>query len=222
MLSKLIKRLTNRPNLRTSVTNKHDEAISLWQDTGQVYYLENTLKLTYASENGEVTLEKLTVEGIRNVIAAIDAMPEGSPLARSRVANQDDAFVISICGVTWQKKGDSVRIKAIPEAALLRSKTACFSKSQAVFRHAQSLEHDDLLTSASAGGQDGAFTYNRISLVAFTDQIARANARIAPKGKHAITVRGENFSTAFTDHEQGVIDTLLTANEGSKLQKKLE
>lgn len=220
MLSKLIKHLTNGSSRRSSVSKSSDEAISLWQDTGQVYYLENTIKLTYTSNSGEITLEKLTVDGLRSAVQTIDAMPDDSPFARSTVANQDDAFVISICGVTWQKNDCSVRIKAIPEAALLRSKTACFSKSQAVFRHAVLLEHDDLLTPASAGGQGGAFTYNRVSLAAFTDQIARANARIAPKGKHAITVGVDNFSTAFTEHEQQAIDTLLPPNDGNKLQQK--
>lgn len=220
MLSKIIKRLINRPSQRSSIIRSSDEAISLWQDTGQVYYLENTIKLTYTSNSGEITLEKLTIDGLRSAVQAIDAMPDNSPFARANVANQDDAFVISICGVTWQKNDNSVRIKAIPEAALLRSKTACFSKSQAVFRHALLLEHDDLLTPVSAGGQGGAFTYNRISLAAFTDQIARSNARIAPKGKYAITVGGDNFSTAFTEHEQGVIDTLLSPNDDDKLQRK--
>lgn len=197
-----------------------NEAVSLWQDTGQVYYLENTIKLTYTSNSGEITLEKLTVDGLRSAVQTIDAMPDDSPFARSTVANQDDAFVISICGVTWQKNDCSVRIKAIPEAALLRSKTACFSKSQAVFRHAVALEHDDVLTQSSVAGQGGAFTYNRVSLAAFTDQIARANSRIAPKGKHAITVGVDNFSTAFTEHEQQAIDTLLPPNDGNKLQQK--
>jgi hypothetical protein len=220
VLSKIIKRLANGPRHRSSVVKNSNEAVSLWQDTGQVYYLENTIKLTYTSNSGEITLEKLTVDGLRSAVQAIDAMPDHSPFARANVANQDDAFVISICGVTWQKKNDSVRIKAIPEAALLRSKTACFGKSQAVFRHALALEHDDLLTPAPASGQGGAFTYNRISLAAFTDQIARANARITPKGKHAITVGVDNFSTAFTEHEQRAIDTLLSSNDDNKLQQR--
>jgi hypothetical protein len=38
---------------------KHDNtpACSIWQDTGKVYYLENTLKLAYQSNSGLFTLE---------------------------------------------------------------------------------------------------------------------------------------------------------------------
>jgi hypothetical protein len=42
------------------------------------------------------------------------------------------------------------RIKAIAGTALLRSQTACFSQSQAVFKYASLLEHEDILTSQFA------------------------------------------------------------------------
>jgi len=220
VLSNIIKRFSsglNKESLASQQNKKHinnhkNDAVSIWQDTGQVYYLENTLKLTYTSNSGVMTLEKLSLNELPDVIKALDAMPAGSPLARATVAQQDDAYVVSVCGVTWQKSHDSVRIKALPEAAMLRSKTHCFTKSQAVFKHAFLLEHDDLLTPSIGGKKEGVYTYNRISIEDFTQQLARANERIAPPMRKSIPVHSDNFKTAFTEHEQTVIDVMLGHN----------
>lgn len=230
VLSNIIKRLSsglNKQSLASQQNKKHinnhkNDAVSIWQDTGQVYYLENTLKLTYTSNSGVMTLEKLSLNELPDVIKALDAMPAGSPLARATVAQQDDAYVVSVCGVTWQKSHDSVRIKALPEAAMLRSKTHCFTKSQAVFKHAFLLEHDDLLTPSIGGKKEGVYTYNRISIEDFTQQLARANERIAPPMRKSIPVHSDNFKTAFTEHEKTVIDVVLGHNvEQSRTEQNI-
>ena len=209
MLSRIFKNIKKRRDNTTAVQDTSQQ-VSIWRDTGQVYYLENTIKLTYQSKAGAVTIEKLSIDRLHEVVKELQALNENSTLARAEVANQTDAFNISVCGVTWQKSedGKSVRIKALPEAALLRSPTACFTKSQAVFKHAFMLEHDDLLT-PSTSGKPGIHTYNRISINQFTQQLANANARLAPTEKKKITVGFDNFSTAFTAHEQSVIDALI-------------
>lgn len=222
MLSNIIKRLKTRSNKPALIKQKEEQAVSIWQDTGQVYYLENTVKLTYTSNSGVMTLEKLSLNELPDVINALDAMPTGSPLARATVAEQDDAYVLSVCGVTWQKSQDSVRIKALPEAALLRSKTHCFTKSQAVFKHAFLLEHDDLLTPSVGSKKEGVYTYNRISIKEFTQQLERANERIAPPMRKAIPVHSDNFKTAFTEHEQKAIDVLLGDNIDSRKSENAE
>jgi hypothetical protein len=56
-------------------------------------------------------------------------------MAVATTAGQKLAFNISISGVTWQKNEYSQRIKAIAGTTFLRSQTACFSQSQAVFKH---------------------------------------------------------------------------------------
>ncbi|MBE1301931.1 MAG: hypothetical protein GJ680_18750 [Alteromonadaceae bacterium] len=183
--------------------------VSVWRDTGEVYYLENTLKLSYQSNSGAITLEKVHLNNLADVLQQIDSIAPDSPLARVDVANQASAFNISLCAVTWQKKDGSVRIKAIPDAALLRSKTSCFSKSQAVFRHAFLLEHDDLLSPTLSHTKEGVFTYNRVSIAQFTQQIQQANAKLANVYKKAISVKHDNFTNAFTDHENQIINDIL-------------
>ena len=208
----------------TSLSKEQDnQVVSVWHDTGQVYYLENTLKLTYQSKSGPITIEKLSFNAVADVLAQLQALNASSPLSRQQVANQTDAFNISVCGVTWQKSSDgtSTRIKALPEAALLRSPTACFSKSQAVFKHAFLLEHDDLLSPITSSGRAGIYTYNRISIAEFTQQLVAANARLVSKDRHKITVGFDNFNTAFTEHEQQAIEAIIgTPLENESLEKK--
>ena len=223
MLSKLFRNIRAQKENASLSRRRGNQAVSVWHDTGQVYYLENTLKLTYQSKSGPITIEKLSLNAIAEVLTQLQALDASSPLSRQEVANQTDAFNISICGVTWQKSSDgsTTRIKALPEAALLRSPTACFSKSQAVFKHAFLLEHDDLLTPTTSSGRPGVFTYNRISIAEFTQQIAAANARLSGKDKPAITVGFDNFNTAFTEHEQQTIEAIIgTQHDNESLENK--
>ncbi len=193
------------------------QTISLWEDTGKVFYIENTLKLTYESNSGSITLEKLSMQALPDLINNISLLPENSPLAIKNTANQKSAFNISLCGVTWQKNANATRIKAIPDAALLRSQTACFSKSQAIFRHATLLEHDDFLTSSLIQPKAGQFIYNRITVEQFTQQIKIANKRISEDLRKKVLINQDNFEGPFTEHESEEIERLIDIN----LQKKI-
>ncbi len=170
-----------------------------------------------------ITLEKIVLDDLPEILHQLQSVDAKTPLARKEVANQTDAFSVSVCGVTWQTSdnGDSVRIKALPEAAALRSPSACFTKSQAIFKHAFMLEHDDLLAPISSSNKPGIFIYNRISIEDFTKQIARANARIAPAQKAKVAIGQDNFSSAFTEHEQAIIDQFVQPGEPREKQLKL-
>ena len=193
------------------------QPFSIWEDTGQVYYLENTLKLTYQSNSGLITLEKLSMSELPNVIKDIELLPSSSPLAIANIEQQQSAFNISICGVTWQKNEHTTRIKAISDAALLRSQTACFSKSQAIFRHATLLEHDDFMTSSMAHPKRGMHIYNRVSVEQFIQQIVAANARISSELRKTVLIKSDNFDRPFTEHETAQIEQLININPQKKL-----
>ena len=219
MLAKIIRHLRKGKAKDKAQVLESGYKASVWRGTGKVYYLEDTLKLTYQSNSGPISIEKLSVGKLSEVLQQLTQLSENSPLAQSRTASQKDAFCVRLCGVTWQQNGDSVRIKAIPQAALLRSRTQCFSRSQAVFRHAFLLEHDDLLSPTLSHNKAGVFTYNRISIQEFTQQIMTVNARLAAPLRRAISVKAENFDTAFTAHEKQQIDSLIGCVDG---QEKLE
>ena len=187
-----------------------------------MYYLENTLKLAYQSNSGLITLEKLSLNSITETIAQIESLPLNSPMAVARTAGQKSAFNISICGVTWQKNEHTQRIKAIAGAALLRSQTAYFSQSQAVFKHASLLEHEDILTSQFAHSQNGMYDYNGISISQFTAQLKAANARLHNDLGRQVYIRAENFDTTFTEHESQQLDALIGFDEEHSTFTKIE
>ena len=220
MLSKIRSLLKRQKHSVSSIATLKRHTVSVWEDTGEVFYLENTLKLTYQSNNGTVTMEKLPLESIGGVLRTIDNMPSGSPLGRLTVANQDSAYSLSLCAVTWQTNQNSVRVKAIADAAILRSSTACFSQSQAVFRHAFLLEHDDLLSVSLNSAKEGVFTYNRVSVEDFSAQITQANAKLSDRFRKAINVQKDNFDSAFTEHENTIIEGVLNNITSSKALKK--
>jgi hypothetical protein len=216
MLSKITALLTKNRAALSADSKTQEQSVSVWEDTGQVYYLENTLKLTYQAKCGEIVMEKLNIKDLPSILADIERIPENSPLSRAVIAEQRSVFSLSLCAVTWQKKQDSTRIKAIPQAATLRSPTHCFSRSQAVFRHACLLEHDDLLSPSTHAGKEGVFTYNRISVEQFTTQITNANKRLGEQYRKAISVNPENFDTAFTQNEQNELEKLINLAPSNK------
>lgn len=209
MLNKLFEKAMGRKPIAVANPESLTNAVSVWKDTGKIYYLENTLKLTYQANSGLITLEKLSLASLPALLNQIDQLTPDSPLARSTTANQQDAFNISLCGITWQQNKNTRRIKAIPAAAVLRSKTSCFSRSQAVFRHAFLLEHDDLMSPSRIGTKAGIFTYHRVSVEQFTRQIRSANEKITGALRKSIYVRPDNFDTSFTEHETQQLEKLV-------------
>ncbi|MET1218216.1 MAG: hypothetical protein ABWW63_01130 [Glaciecola sp.] len=183
------------------VTDSRD--LSIWRDTGQVYYLENTLKITYQSQYGKMTLEQVKLADVVKILKDIQKN-EAQYIQQAEVAGQKDAICISVCAVTWQTNGETTRIKAIPEGAMLRSQHANFFRTQAVFKHEFALEHDDLLTS-NALIKPGWFTYMGISVEQFLLQIRKSNLAISPAFKRLVSVNAENFAETFTDNEKGQV-----------------
>lgn len=181
---------------------------SLWRDTGQVYYLLNTLKLSYESEYGPVTFENLNLNSLRSLLNELNNAK--SPHLKQKVtAGHTCAYNISLCGVTWQQNEDGTRIKAIPESAMLRCVSSDFKRSQAVFKHEVFLEHHDILNAPSVNHQNGVFTYSNVSVEQFIRQLEQANADISSDLKRRISVNPENFKALYSAHEQAEIDGLL-------------
>lgn len=192
------------------------ETVSVWQDTGKVYYLENTLKLSFESDIGKVTFEDLNFDKLSSILNKIE-QNDDSLFNQKTTANVTDALTISVCAVTWQQKANSTRIKAIPQAAILRSKTADFESSQAVFRHQQLLEHDDILATSQVNGREGVFTYSNVSVGQFIKQLEYTNNNLANLYKKQISVNQDNFKQAFTEKEEQSINNLLEIKNAEQM-----
>jgi hypothetical protein len=201
-------------NWLTRGINKHEITVvqetktSIWRDTGQVYYLLNTLKLSYESEYGAVTFENLNVSSLTALLAELQNT-QHTHLKQKVTAGQTFAYSISLCGVTWEEHQDSTRVKAIAEAAMLRSTQNDFVRSQAVFKHQSLLEHDDILNAPTATNKAGVFTYSNVSIKQFVAQLEHTNATISQDLRRRINVQPDNFKRLFSEREQHEVNTLL-------------
>ena len=80
LLAKIFKRFKAR-DAAIAPLNKHTgDAVSIWRDTGQVYYLENTLKLTFQSNSGAITIEKMSLESLPRVLKELQNLGGNSSL----------------------------------------------------------------------------------------------------------------------------------------------
>lgn len=191
---------------------------SIWRDTGQVYYMTNTLKLSYETKFGPVTYENLTLESLPQLLEELSAS-DNPLLQQKETADQKDAFVISMCGVTWEENENSTRVKAITEAAMLRSVQSDFKKSQAVFKHEYFLEHNDVLNAPSLSNNKGVFTYANISIEEFVTQIELANTHISADLKRRISVQPDNFKSLFSIAEEQALGKVLNVpSDGNEIQ----
>lgn len=184
---------------------------SLWQDTGEVMYLFDTIKLSFESEVGEVTFEKLKPEDVATILADIENA--NSPAMRQKITAEQTAEIrISICGISWQTHNGQIRAKAIPEAAVLRSTSADFSHSQAVFKHADLIANLDreLLFLPN---QSNVFRYNDVSVEAFIEQLETINARFSQNKDNLICLNKANYDAPFSEHEQDTLKMLNVVNE---------
>lgn len=188
---------------------------SIWRDTGQVYYMTNTLKLSYETKFGPVTYENLTLESLPQLLQELSAS-DNPLLQQKETADQKDAFVISMCGVTWEENKNSTRVKAITEAAMLRSVQSDFKKSQAVFKHEYFLEHNDVLNAPSLSNNKGVFTYANISIEEFVAQIELANTHISADLKRRISVQPDNFKSLFSAAEEQALGKVLNVSSKEK------
>ncbi|GAB54298.1 hypothetical protein GPUN_0144 [Glaciecola punicea ACAM 611] len=210
----LINWLAKRRN-NQQITSEQEIKTSIWRDTGQVYYLLNTLKLSYESEYGPVTFESLNVSSLAALLSELNDT-QHPHLKQKVTAGQTFAYSVSLCGVTWEESENSTRVKAISEAAMLRSTQSDFVHSQAVFKHESFLEHNDILNAPTSAHSGGVFTYPNISIEQFVDQLAHTNASISHKLRRRINVQPENFKRLFTEQEQSEVNALLQIEANAK------
>lgn len=202
----------SRSENNTQLAPVQKTTTSIWRDTGQVYYFLNTLKLSYQSEYGSVSFENLNLDSLTSLLSELRTTQQHH-LKQKVTAGQTFAFNISLCAVTWEESADSTRVKAIAEAAMLRSVNSDFLRSQAVFKHESFLEHNDILNAPSISNQSGLYTYSNISIEQFVGQLVHANSTISNDLKRRINVQPENFKQLFSEHERTILDNLLSPLE---------
>ena len=156
----------------------------IWQSTGEVFYLLNTLQLRYRSQYGNVSVDSFDLKELTR---------ESDDLHRKLVSEFGSEFTVSVCAVGWEKFGKQTRVKAIDNAAIFRFNQSLGIQSQAVFQHQFNNLDEVSVSDVSLANGNNVCKYNDIHLSEFIAQLLDANKRINHDRvkRHGIT--GENF-----------------------------
>lgn len=200
VLTRILSSLPRPSGQATANSPSVSSKTSYWQDTGQIYYLLNTLKLSYEGEHGQVSFEGLSPQALASLLSDIEA--DCSVHLRPKVTAQHTASLnISVCAVSWQSREGETRIKAIDSAAVLRSTTPCFSKSQAVFKHAGYVS-DNTSAPHTLPNQASLYTYDNVTPTQFLEKLVEVNADIPSQQVNKLPTNPNNFRRVFTPGEE--------------------
>ncbi|PAJ74769.1 hypothetical protein CJF42_08800 [Pseudoalteromonas sp. NBT06-2] len=164
-----------------------------WQDCGDIFYLLDTLKLTYESTEGLVTIEKLSKESLNDLM--------GGQLPLLEKIQTSQCITLSVCAVSLQNLANKKRTKAISDAAFLRLFKDRGLQSQAQFHHPElPLDNKaDALTRYDF--KRGINTVYDLSLSSFITVLTKKNADYISKFGRNSSVKSDNFDRIFTNYE---------------------
>ena len=179
---------------------------SLWEDTGEMYFLIETLKLCFESELGSVCYERIEICDALELLKQLQL--GNTPAFRQKIiASQPTEIRLSVSGLSWQTLHGNIRTRAVSDAAILRATDPEFQNSQAVFKHADRI-HDLDASILTLPNQLNIFTYEHITPLQFMEQLNRINKRFTPGKGSSVNVNRENYIAPFTEHENNAIHSL--------------
>lgn len=194
----------NRPVESLTSAAKQVNA-SLWRDTGLLFYLMDTIKLTVETELGLMSLEKLSLLDLEQIIVDIQTKADGAVLPK-QLMGQEALISISICAASWQERAGEKRIKAINEAAVLRLKQQGNCHSQALFK----CENADLTSTMEldtvCSFSPNTHQYYDITLSQFIERLVCNNKRLPTELVSVIPVNSKNFASLFSRNETSIFN----------------
>ncbi|AOT08602.1 hypothetical protein [Pseudoalteromonas luteoviolacea] len=156
----------------------------IWQNTGEVFYLLNTLQLRYKSRYGVVSIDAFDINSFfKNVDEPLDEL----------VSEFGEEFTFSVCAVAWERLGNQTRVKAIDNAAVFRFNKSLDISTQALFQHQFCSSDESRKSEVNLALSRGVFKYYNVQIGEFINQLKEANKKINHERvkRHGIT--GENF-----------------------------
>lgn len=197
--------------LKSEVTEKPQKQLQEVPESA-VFYLLSTLKLVYQAQHGKVTLEKLSKDSAINAI--LDAQTDTSN-AYTRAVDPHGLkhlFYLKVCAVCWERHGDGIRIKALPDAASVRFIDVKGSRFEAQFyHHHPDQKRDDGITPVLDPVKVGLNAPKSImgSLENFFTELGINNKHCLQHFGRQRLLAPDNFSEIFTQHEHQQLNPLL-------------
>lgn len=193
MISRLIKRKEAEivESLQRNESSKTD-----WFPCQHVYYLFDTLKLQYESENGLITAERVSTQNVEKMLEAMTSSPYLTPKYTAGITS---LCSISLCGVSWEESQYGKRVRAIPEAAVFRCENIKASSSETQLKCVGSITSPNTRLDIKTG-----LSIKKIHNLSFEEFIAtlkELNNNVPSTHSQSIQVNADNFSSDFTDSE---------------------
>ncbi|KZN45334.1 hypothetical protein [Pseudoalteromonas luteoviolacea] len=157
----------------------------IWQSTGEVFYLLNTLQLRYKSRYGMVSVDAFDINSfINNAHDPLDEL----------VNEFGEEFSFSVCAVGWERLGNQTRVKAIDNAAMFRFNKSLDSPTQVLFQHQFCASDEVNKNEVNLALTRGVFKYYNVQIDEFINQLKEANKRINHDRAKCHGITGENFN----------------------------
>ena len=171
-----------------------------WQDCGNLFYLLGTLKLTYPTNLGVITIEDLSQDSLTALSNGKLSLPEISTNLPSQ------CITLSVCGMGWETNAGQKRCKAVDNAAVFRLLNDKSLDSQSQFKHVVLLldqKSDQLSRYEFKGGTN--IIYD-LSIKQFLDFLHHENKKFTAKFGKNISIRSANFKHIFSKFEQQILN----------------
>ncbi|RXJ71574.1 hypothetical protein CS022_20415 [Veronia nyctiphanis] len=195
LLAQFVKR---RQNGATFINTENESP--RWLPNGHVYYLLSTLKLRYQSKSGLVTLEQIQEE---NLASLLRELSESECVCPKPVSNIPSIYSLTVCGVCWEECLGKVRVKAIPEAAVLRFEHVDYQRSEARFQTSFHKCDDASLSLAERGNFVPTIKkVHNVNYQEFIDILKEINGSVPAILSDAVPVCSSNFDEPFTSSDK--------------------
>ena len=193
MISRLIKR---KEDEIVESSQKDECSNTCWFPCQHVYYLFDTLKLQYESENGLITVERVSTGNVEKILEAMISSPCLPP---KYTAGIPSLCSISLCGVSWEESQYGKRVRAIPEAAVFRCENIKASSSEIQLKCAGSTASPNSRLDIKTGLSIKKI--HNLSFEQFVAMLRDLNGNIPSNHSQSIQVNADNFCSHFTDSE---------------------
>ncbi|MEM0910289.1 MAG: hypothetical protein AAGJ37_04900 [Pseudomonadota bacterium] len=194
-----------RKRSRLQCQNKEitpNKSVALWEDTGRIFYLLSTLKITYQNQLGLITIENIrsdrlvrTLEEIRREVR----QTFGSEHNRTASPIID----VSVCGVSWQQYNNASRVKAVNDAARLRLNAENICQTCAEFRYELKESTEEKSIHHLRVGEH---KYFDVTPEQFLNKLNQQNSSLPQKFKKKLHVKADNFVALFSSSEVSTIN----------------
>ncbi|ODA34578.1 hypothetical protein A8L45_05805 [Veronia pacifica] len=193
----------------SSIASKQEAEYSEWLPNGHIFYLLSTLKLRYQSQSGLATFEQVSIDFIEDLARELHRCESTRPTVVKGVPSM---FSLSVCGVCWEELEGKTRVKAIPEAALLRFEHIDADRTEARFQTVFHQCDDGTLSLAEQGNFTNSINkIHNIDYQQFLNILKQINGTVPNHLSDAIPICASNFEQPFTATDKRLLTRATSA-----------